>query len=58
MESFNSQMKAYITENLVNGCSGRLILFHIDIIVGIFSTQGSDLKYARAAQADCSFTSR
>lgn len=42
-ESFNSWMKAYITEKLVNGCWGWLILFQIDTIVGIFSTQGGDV---------------
>lgn len=47
MKSFNSQMKAYITEKLVNGCWSRLILFQIDTIGGIFSTQGGDLKCAR-----------
>ncbi len=40
-------MKAYITEKLVNGCWSRLILFEIDTIGGIFSTQGGDLKCTR-----------
>lgn len=33
--------KEYITENLVNGCWGRIILFQTDAIVGILSTQSA-----------------
>lgn len=39
--------KEYITENLVNGCWGRIILFQTDAIVGILSTQSADLKWIR-----------
>jgi len=40
-------MMAYITECLTNECWGQLILLQINIIVGSFSAQCSNLKCAK-----------
>lgn len=50
MERLNFQIQAYITENLVSGCQGRLIPSQIDMVVGILSTQGNSLKCTRGEE--------
>lgn len=47
-------MTAHVTQNLANGCSGNLILFEINMPVGIFlqAVQWFEMHQLKAIKAD------